>query len=362
MLTRQTLRKIFDNVATCSLLVVMVILVGISILSFDARQRFIENDFKATHTYRVIGSINAILSDLKDAETGQRGFLLTGDRAYLVPFYGGVSRTQHDITAARALLRDEPAQEARLDELQSAASNKIAELEQTITLRQHLGLPAAVRIVQAGVGKKYMDEARSDVASMDDAEESILSNRTESAIRAGTISRTWSILGSLFAIFLISTAIIFVAGYLRQREETEAENLTLIEQARDAALQQRVFLKDVLSSVTEGRLSLCDDEMELPQPIGEQGTSVDLSAAPALRDLRQAVIQAARGCGFQEDRVQDLATSVSEAGMNAIIHGGGGEAVVRADGAERVQVWIKDHGKGIALGSLPQSTLKRGYS
>ena len=362
MLTQKTVRKVFDNVATCSLLIVLLILVGISIISIDARRRFVESNQEATQSYQVIGSINSVLSDLKDAETGQRGYLLTGDTAYLEPFYVGVAQTRLDLSSAQSELRNDGAQEARLALLQDIASKKILELESTISIRQKFGLEAALKIVQSGRGRFLMDQARSQVAAMAGLEQGKLTQRNRAAVDAGNFTRLTSLVGSIFGVLLIGTAIVFVAGYLRQREEAEAENLRLIQQARDTAVQQRIFLKDVLMSVTEGRLSLCDDEEELPEPLGEQGTQVVLTSAHALRDLRQAAISAARESGFHEDRVQDLATSVSEAGMNAIIHGGGGDAVVRTDGVERVQVWIKDHGKGIALDSLPKSTLKRGYS
>jgi len=362
MLTLKTVRKIFDNIATCSLLVVLLILIGISVISVDARKRFIQSDQEAAHSYQVIESINTVLSDLKDAETGQRGFLITGDTAYLEPFYLGVTQSRLDMASAKSMLRSDAAQEGRLSQLQDTTSEMIDVLKLTVSVRQRSGSVAATKIVQSGRGKILMDQARSEVAAMVGVEQARLTQRNQAALDAGNFSRLTSIVGSVFGILLIGTAIVFVAGYLREREDAELENNRLIQLARDTAIQQRIFLKDVLMSVTEGRLSLCDDEEELPLPLGEQETKVALTSSPALRDLRQAAISAARESGFHEDRVQDLATSVSEAGMNAIIHGGGGDAVVRTDGVERVQVWIKDHGRGIALDSLPKSTLKRGYS
>ncbi|MDQ2799052.1 MAG: ATP-binding protein, partial [Armatimonadota bacterium] len=69
----------------------------------------------------------------------------------------------------------------------------------------------------------------------------------------------------------------------------------------------------------------------------------------------------ARERRFSSDRIDALNTAVGEAAMNAVVHGGGGEAVVRADD-DTIQVWITDQGEGIHLAELPRVTLELGYS
>jgi len=64
---------------------------------------------------------------------------------------------------------------------------------------------------------------------------------------------------------------------------------------------------------------------------------------------------------FTRDRWQDLATAVDEAAMNAVVHAGGGQAIVRASD-DTMQVWITDTGAGIAVQSLHRATLERGYT
>ena len=356
------LKQAADNVATCSLIVTVLILLIVGIVSYQTTQSFLANDTQVTHTYQVMSGLNAALLDLEDAETGQRGYLLTGDEGYLAPYLSGSHAVLKDLGTVRNLTQDNPIQSRHLDTLQSIADAKLAELEETIQLRRRFGLPAALAIVRQGHGKALMDQARAVTIQMQAEEGRLLSQRSAQAEDAGIAARIWVALGSLAGMALLGTALVFVGQYLRQRERAERENRQLLEDARDAAVSQRNFVKDVLASVTEGRLALCETASELPAALPPYGAPISLVTSVGLRDLRQAVIAAARGCGFAEERVQDLATSVSEAGMNAVTHGGGGEARLQTDGRERIQVWIVDHGKGISMTSLPQATLERGYS
>ncbi|GAB4460172.1 MAG: hypothetical protein OHK0029_23750 [Armatimonadaceae bacterium] len=141
-----------------------------------------------------------------------------------------------------------------------------------------------------------------------------------------------------------------------------------IERARlyETVIAQRTFLRDVLSAVTDGRLSLCDSESDLPAALPlypDDSGAVALVNEGAIRSLRHAVQQAVAACEFPRDRADDLITAVHEAAANAIVHGGGGEGRVCAEvETGRVQVWISDRGTGIAFHHLPKAMLKKGYT
>jgi anti-sigma regulatory factor (Ser/Thr protein kinase) len=147
---------------------------------------------------------------------------------------------------------------------------------------------------------------------------------------------------------------------LAERRRVEAENARLLREAQEAARQQRAFLRDVLWSVTEGCLRLCDTPDDLPTPqtwvTGPQELSAEM-----LSGLRTRVRDTALAQGLSEACWRDLVTAASEGAMNAIVHAGGGSARVAAGGG-RVQVWVADTGGGIAVEQLPRATLERGYT
>jgi methyl-accepting chemotaxis protein len=159
-------RQIPDYAANLSLGATLIVLAFVGVLSHVTTQRFLHNDALVEHTYRVQDSLQSVLSDLKDAETGQRGYLLTGDFSYLQPYIDASHAINADLAAVRALTRDNPIQQQHLDALEPIASQKMAELAQTIDLRQRDGLPAALRIVDNGTGKATMDQARTVIAAM----------------------------------------------------------------------------------------------------------------------------------------------------------------------------------------------------
>lgn len=155
-----------------------------------------------------------------------------------------------------------------------------------------------------------------------------------------------------------------------ERERARRERAALkneLERAHLAELsivlsRERRFLADVLASVTGGRLHLCDAPDELPRPLQAVGRPIYLNRTGSLMKLRHRASGAAARLGYAEDRTFDLLTAVSEAAMNAIVHGGGGKASVRADDHGGVQVWVSDKGEGISLDKLPKATLERGFS
>lgn len=153
---------------------------------------------------------------------------------------------------------------------------------------------------------------------------------------------------------------------LARRAAVAVDNARLYREARrsEQALRenearQGAFLRDVLASVTEGKLRLCQDAAELPAAASPAET-VTL-AAPSVAVVRHAACEAAAAQGLTPERASDLETAVSEAATNAVRHAGGGAARVCA-AAGTVQVWVEDRGAGIALQRLPRATLERGFT
>jgi PAS domain S-box-containing protein len=133
---------------------------------------------------------------------------------------------------------------------------------------------------------------------------------------------------------------------------------------RETAMErQKVLLRDVLSSVTGGKLRLVETAADLPGPLTEAGDPIPLTPTEGLAGLRRQANGIASGLGFADERCFDLMTAASEGGMNTITHGGGyGEARVSSDTSAIVQVRVQDWGTGINTESLPKATLARGWS
>jgi len=135
-----------------------------------------------SHTHEVLASLEAALSSLKDAETGQRGYLLTGDPAYLEPYRDAVSRFRGQVAELRQLTLDNPAQTARLLRVEQLAGERLAILRRGIDLFEAepdraRALSSSRQSVLSGEGKRAMDTIRSEVAQMQRAERGLLQER-----------------------------------------------------------------------------------------------------------------------------------------------------------------------------------------
>ncbi len=145
------------------------------------------------------------------------------------------------------------------------------------------------------------------------------------------------------------------------RKEAEAEQAGLRGQNAKAVLKQRIFLRDVLYSVSEGRLRLCDTALDLPERLTPVGESLQLTQE-SLGSYRQWAQEVAAANGFPEERIQDLTTAVGEASMNAVVHAKGGTGSICIGDKQTVQAWVEDTGRGIAENALHRATLERGFT
>lgn len=143
---------------------------------------------------------------------------------------------------------------------------------------------------------------------------------------------------------------------------TTVERVTAAETLAASEARQKGIMRDVLASVTEGRLRLCESESDLPPPLPALGDPIMLTRE-SLSAARRRAADGAGAAGMNRDRLNDLLTAVGEATMNAVIHAGGGTVTIGADrDTGRVQVRITDTGKGIEISRLPQAALVRGYT
>ncbi len=119
----------------------------------------------ADHTYDLITRIEGIEIQLLNLESGQRGYLLTGDQTYLAPYRKALNDLETQLAALRALYASQPVAKEAVARLESLVAGKTAELEKTIAARAR-GLDAALAVVRTGEGERLMNEIRGVLAEM----------------------------------------------------------------------------------------------------------------------------------------------------------------------------------------------------
>jgi CheY-like chemotaxis protein/signal transduction histidine kinase/CHASE3 domain sensor protein len=180
-----------------------------------------EDSARVAHSHEAIVALDDLLSTIKDAETGQRGFLLTGDPRYLEPYSAARAAIDAKIGDVADLTRDNASQQGRIAALRRQIDAKIAELQETIDLKRTQGQEAALAVVTSDRGKAAMDAIRVQIAAMDAEESALRVQRMAEmadAYRSALVSSVFSTaLGVV--ITLIVGGLIRRAALARQREE-----------------------------------------------------------------------------------------------------------------------------------------------
>ncbi|WP_061934184.1 CHASE3 domain-containing protein [Aureimonas sp. AU22] len=129
------------------------------------------------HTYQVIDATKDVLIALDDAETGERGYLISGDRRFLDPYEKALGRLQPTRGQLRALISDNPDQIARTDRLDQLIDTKLGEIAESVVLYDRDGFPAARAQAVAMMERATMDEIRRVVGEITETEKSLLARR-----------------------------------------------------------------------------------------------------------------------------------------------------------------------------------------
>jgi signal transduction histidine kinase/CHASE3 domain sensor protein len=213
-----------------------------------------------SHTDSVLIEREKLLSALKDAETGARGYVLTDQQEFLKPFNDAKPKVEESLSKLRALTADNRTQQARLDTLESVGRQSVDLSAQLVKFRRTGGYETARALISTGQSKMVMDHAASILSDMETDERALLAQRT----RAQTESRAVA-----FAVIAIGSAIAFLLSLIINRSIrrdviAEADQKELIErQARQLKKQAGELERQLRESrALSSQLSATNDHLE----------------------------------------------------------------------------------------------------
>jgi methyl-accepting chemotaxis protein len=179
-------------------------------VSYDSTSALIDSAELVRHAHAVLDGLDELLSGMKDAETGQRGYVITGEAPYLAPYQGAREAVDQKLERLVELTADNPIQQRRLAAIEPLVVSKFAELQETIDLRRTKGFGAAAQEVLTDKGKDAMDSIRNLVGEMREEETGLLVKRSvEERDRAHRTEMTM-VVGGLCAFALLSLAGVFL--------------------------------------------------------------------------------------------------------------------------------------------------------
>jgi methyl-accepting chemotaxis protein len=178
----QIVKTVFGPMTLRVFPLALVVMLG-GYLSYRYNMILKDNRDLVVHTYKVIFAIERALSDIQDAETGQRGFIITGEETYLAPYEHALRTIPESLREVRGLVLDRSEQLVCSDALETVVSKKLDELNATIILRREAGFDAARTAIVKAEGKESMDRVRLLAAQMISIETNLLADRTSVVAR-----------------------------------------------------------------------------------------------------------------------------------------------------------------------------------
>ncbi len=161
---------------------------------------------RVTRSLELISQTQTLLSTVKEAESGQRGYLLTGAERYLEPYNAALARLTPVMARLRQLAGDEPRSRLRLDTLAVSTSEKFSEMNETIQLRRAGKADVALAIVETDRGKLAMERIRTSIESMLSDERTLLDEYQLEWQDSARFSAVVNVGGSLVLLALILAA------------------------------------------------------------------------------------------------------------------------------------------------------------
>lgn len=304
---------------------VFLLLVVVGLAAYRGVDTLTQTSYQVTRTHAAISHVEALLSYMKDAETAQRGYLLTGDESYLEPFRSAAANVPRTLAELRQLIRDNPAQQARLNQVSSMIDGLMQLHKDRIETRRVSGLESAMKVVGLGEGKRRMDELRGVVAQMLEEEGDLLRERAKEVESASAGVRMAILWGTVAGALLVLVAAITLSRALSGQVGTAVRHVQRSSaELQAAANQQAAGARETATSMTEISTTISEllatsrqiaDSAQRVVAIAEQTAGLARGGDGTLQAARETISAMRRQIDLVVDHMLDLGRKSQQIGV-----------------------------------------------
>ncbi len=212
---------------TIALALAFAVMLALGLVTYRNTTILVATEQLVAHTFRVHEAADAVRFTLKDAEIGQRGYLITGDQEYLQFFNEGSQLVTSKLAALRELEPDNEAQHKLLDELEQLAALRLTQMQETIALRRDVsgdeGFNRARALVLSQRGQVLMKQIDAVFSRIGLNQQTLLADREAEMARRSRATHNAIIIGHGVALALLVLAGAVVQSDRRRRSEAEAQ-------------------------------------------------------------------------------------------------------------------------------------------
>jgi PAS domain S-box-containing protein len=229
---------------------VLLLLIVTAYASIYGTSRLLATDAAISESVNARRAARDLLFSMMDLETGMRGFVITGEEAYLGPFHVATARAGGQIDEMQRLLSDDPGQRQRIAELRSLVAAEIAASQRLVSLQRASGAESASLALKTGDTKVRMDRIRQVIAEVQVAQDRSLDQqglRGDSAARQARNTVQTIVVANAVAMIVVLAACYFV--FLGDNRRRQAEQQLIQSESRfrllvDDAREHAIFLLD----------------------------------------------------------------------------------------------------------------------
>ncbi len=211
----------------------LLLIVAIAATSLVRMNRFAEGARWVNHTHEVIEGLDTVLSDVISAETGQRGFLLTGDEIFLDPYHASRAELAAHVARVMKLAGDDASQVERIGQIDALIVRRVALLEDGIVARR--AIPGRLYLSEEylAAGRAAMERIRAAIGAMKAEQAALLEERTATFERDRFTTRLIIVAGNAVALVLLLSSFAVMVREIRQRKEAEVRARRYAQEVED---------------------------------------------------------------------------------------------------------------------------------
>jgi methyl-accepting chemotaxis protein len=274
----------FGRKISAGFAVSVIALLVIAVITYRTTTSLIESSRLVAHTHQVRERVANLLAQLVEAETGQRGWIITGRDEFLEPYNRAIREIATAYDELRTMTADNQSQQARLARLKPEIDRKLAEMKAVMDTRRTGGFEAAAARVSGGEGRQAMIEIRSILDEIDGAETALLAVRADDEASSASMATSAITIGSGIALLLtIAVGWIITRSLtsqislaVRHVQSSSAELQAAANQQASGSREQATAMTEIATTINEllaTSRQIADGSIRVAQIAGQTATS-----------------------------------------------------------------------------------------
>ena len=268
---------------------VFTVLAANSVLTYTNLRTLDENKSLVERQHHKIAELRALLKLVVDSETGQRGYLITGDKAFQAPYVTATAALQDKLKSVEELIAGDTEGKAAFAKLSQTIRQRMDTIERSITLRDEQGLEAARMYILEGTGKRLMDDIRAQVEGLEEQERDELDRRDEESVASYWTALVTGLMTSVLALLLAIAGYVLISRDLEKRNQL-SEDL----QKSKERLEERVRARTMEIEASNSALK---DEIQVRLKAEQAAMLAAQELQRSNRELEQFASVASHGSG-----------------------------------------------------------------